>query len=66
MKLNRVGIRRLIASGQWSGVTLSKRLQVSRTWFIELMKGREMRHPGVTAYMNHVITTLLSALKKKA
>ena len=60
MKLDRAGIRKLIDSGNWSGVSLSKELGISRSWFIELMKGkRELKHSLLTAHLNVKIKQLL-------
>lgn len=63
MKLNRPGIKRLIDSGRWSGVSLSKELELSRTWFIELMKGkRELLHSEHTNWINAKVKKLLAVL----
>jgi hypothetical protein len=66
VKLDRAGIRRLIASGRHSGVSLAQELNISRVWLIELMSTkREMRHSAVTAAMNATIAKLVAKLPRK-
>jgi hypothetical protein len=57
--LNKDGLEELIKAG-WSKVRLSRHLGISRTWLIELMKGkRELKHKGLTASLNTEIKNLL-------